>query len=513
MTQEPSNNLRLAKNTLTLYFRMLMSMLVSLYTSRVTLEVLGVEDYGIYNVVAGIVVLFSFLNGTMATATQRFLSFEIGKGNIDKLIKTFSVAFWIHIIIALMVAVVSEVGGLWLLYNKMVIPESRMFAALIVFQVSILTTIINITQVPYNAAIVAHEKFVFFAYLSICDVVLKLLLVWLLQWINSDKLILYAVLMLGTSIISITIARIYSIKNFKECHIHKIWDSKIFKELFSFAGWNLSAQIADIGRTQGVNIILNIFFGPLLNAARGISVTVNGVITQFVTNFMAAMNPQIVKYYAKGEKESMFQLVRRGCKYSSFLLLVLISPVLFETHFILNLWLKNPPLYAAIFCRLILVASLINALSSTIFFAVMASGQIKRYQLVMSGMILTVPIFVYIGYKFGLPSYSCLFFEIFACVLSLFLRPLLSREVTGFPIKKYLTESVFPVILVAVISLPLPAFLYSVMSPGWIRFLVVGLVCEICLIGTIYFFGMSKSEKFGLINFVRNKYFHQVKSI
>lgn len=505
MKAEASNNSRLTKNTLALYVRMLMLMLISLYTSRITLDVLGNEDYGIYNVVGGIVVFFTFFNGTMATATQRFLSFDIAKGDIGNLSRTFSLTCWIHIALAVIIIVAAEIGGLWLLYNKMNLPSDRMDAAFWVFQCSILTTVISVTQVPYNASIIAHEKMGIYAYLSILDIIFKLLLVILLQWINADKLILYAMLTLCINMIMLTIYRTYCIKNFKECHISFVWDKDKFKRLCSFAGWNLSAQVADIGRTQGVNIILNIFCGPALNAARAIAVVVNGVVTQFVSNFMTALNPQVVKYYANGEKEAMFLLVRRGCKYSSFLLLFLMVPLLLETDFILNLWLKEPPAYASIFCKLIMISSMINTLSSTVFFATMASGEIRNYQICMSTLILTVPVLSYIGYELGLPPYSCLYPEILVCIISLFLRPYLTRMVTGFPISTYFTQSIFPVILVFVISFPIPLYLNTILEEGWMRLFAVCITNGICVLVAVLLLGMSHSERKMFLGFIRKK--------
>lgn len=480
-------------------------MLVSLYTSRITLAVLGVTDYGIYNVVGGIVVLFTFLNGTMATATQRFLSFDIGKGNIESLKRTFSLTFWIHLLQGIAIVVLAEAVGLWLLYTKMDIPESRMNAAFWVFQFSVISTVLSVTQVPYTASIVAHEKMNIYAYLSIFDVVLKLVIVLLLLYVDVDKLVLYSCMIMCVTITMLLINRIYCIKEFEECHLIKTWDQDKFKELFSFAGWNLSAQLVYAARTQGVNIILNMFFGPALNAARGIAVTVNGTVTGFVGNFLTALNPQIVKYYAQGENEAMYSIIIRGCKYSCYLLLMLSFPLLFEMDFVLGIWLKTPPELSTIFCRLFLVSAILDSMSQPVFFGAMASGKIKTYQICMSSLFATIPLFTYIFYKLGMPSYSCLYPEIGAFAVAIYGRAYFTRKVTGFPIVRFLKEAILPCFTIILTALPIPVFVVLNMEAGGLRFILTSFVCELSLIIPIISLGMSKSERSFIFEFILNK--------
>ena len=339
MQDTTSNNKRIAKNTIMLYIRMFISMVVGLYTSRVVLATLGVEDYGIYGVVGGVVAMMGFLNASMSGATSRFLTFELGRGDKDRLAKTFSSALIVHIAIAIIVFILAETVGLWFLCNKLNIPEGRMEAAHWVYQFSILATMLSITQVPYNATIIAHEKMDVYAYMEILNVTLKLLIVYLLCIGNFDKLILYASLMLAVSILIMMVYRIYAIHQFPEAHFHWIWDKTYLRPLLSFSGWDLYGNACVIARQQGTNFLINIFYGVVFNAASGIATTVQGTISGLAFNIILAFRPQIIKQYAKGNVEDMSKLVGNAVCFTTILFGCMSIPLILETHYIMKAWL------------------------------------------------------------------------------------------------------------------------------------------------------------------------------
>ena len=362
MPEISSTNKRIAKNALLLYFRMLFMMLVSLYTSRVVLATLGVEDFGIYNVVGGVITMFSFFNGAMSSSTQRYITFELGRGDFDQLQKVFQTSVNIHLLVALLILFLGETIGLWFFYEKMVIPASRMTAAFWVYQFSIITMMVMIVSVPYNAAIIAHEKMSIFAYISILEVLLKLGIVYLLYLTRSDKLIMYAALLCATQLLIRIVYGHYCSCHFKEVRYYWGWDLKLFKEMLYFGGWNLWGGFATVLFSQGINILLNMFFGPFVNAARGIAVQVQGAVTQFSTNFQTALNPQITKSYALGDFTYMHSLIFRSSKFTFLLLAVISFPILLETEMILQLWLNMVPAYTVVFVRLMLCITIIDAM-------------------------------------------------------------------------------------------------------------------------------------------------------
>ena len=364
MQDTTSNNKRIAKNTIMLYIRMFISMVVGLYTSRVVLATLGVEDYGIYGVVGGVVGMMGFLNASMSGATSRFLTFELGKGDKERLAKTFSSALIVHIGIAIVVLILAETVGLWFLCNKLNIPAERMQAAHWVYQLSILSAMFGITQVPYNAAIIAHEKMDVYAYVEILNVSLKLLIVYLLCIGNFDKLILYASLMLAVSILIMMVYRIYAIRQFPEAHFHWIWDKTYLRPLLSFSGWDLYGNACVIARQQGTNFLINIFYGVVFNAASGIATTVQGTISGLAFNIILAFRPQIIKQYAKGNVEDMSKLVGNAVCFTTILFGCMSIPLLLETHYIMKAWLGVIPEKSEIFCQILLIASFLGLLNN-----------------------------------------------------------------------------------------------------------------------------------------------------
>ena len=369
-----TNNRRIAKNTLLLYFRMLLMIGINLYTSRVILQVLGVEDFGINNVVGGVITMLGFLTGSLAGASSRYITYDLGKGDMEIMKKTFGNILSIHLLLAGLVVVIGETIGLWFMTTQLQIPETRETAAFWVYQFSIISFVLSVISVPYNASIIAHEKMSAFAYISIVDAVLKLLIVYLLLVISYDKLIVYAALFCCIQIFDRIVYSIYCRKHFEETRSKLSFDKKLFKEIFAFAGWTMNGSLAVIGYTQGINVLLNIFFGPAVNAARGIAVQVQNVTRQFCTNFQMALNPQLTKSYATGDYAHMHRLLKVSSKFSFYLMLLISLPLMLEAPLILKWWLGAVPEHTVNFLRLILCTGILFALSNPIITAVHASA-------------------------------------------------------------------------------------------------------------------------------------------
>jgi O-antigen/teichoic acid export membrane protein len=419
-----TNTVRIAKNTLALYFRQILIMLVSLYTVRVVLNTLGAEDYGIYNVTAGVVTMFGFLSNSTAIASQRYFSIVLGQDNIDKFNHLFSISLTIYMLIAVLILFFAETAGFWFVSNKLVIPLERKSAAFWVYQFSILSFLITILSSPYIAAIIAHEDMNIYAYISIIEIVLKLIIVFVLQLVSWDKLILYGILMCFTTII--VGFSYFSIckKIYRECKFKLYWEKKLFKEIISYIGWNLLGTSVSIFKFQMVNILLNQFFNSLVIASRGIASQVNSAVTSFSLNFSIAIRPQIIKNYAAGKKEETFTLVFRGAKAAYFLMYAFILPLILEMPLVLSLWLKNPPKYAVLFTRLVLFDALIDSISYPIVTLAQATEKIKLYQLCVCGiLLLNLPI-SWVVLLSGSPAYTVM---IVAIVLT-FAAFLLTRQ-------------------------------------------------------------------------------------
>lgn len=489
-----ADNARLAKNTMFLYFRMIFIMAVTLYTSRVVLRVLGVEDFGIFNVVAGVVAMFGFLNSSMSATTQRFISFSLGRGD-DNLNKVFSTCVLTHALIALGVLVLVESVGLWFLYNKMIIPEVRMDAAFWVFQFSALSTVVTVMSIPFNADIIAHEKMSAFAYISIVEVCLKLLIVFLLDVGNIDKLVLYGFLLLLVQCGIFLTYMGYCLRHFKESRFRFVYEKKLFSEVFSFAGWNLWGYLASILYTQGLNILLNVFFGPVVNAARGLANQVDGAIRLFASNFQMAINPQIVKTYAAKDLESMHKLVFRSSKFSFFLLLALSLPVMIEAPVILRLWLSTVPDWTASFLRLMLVVVIVDSVVNPLMTSAAATGRIKLYQSVLGGIQLLIVPVAYVVLRMGGEPNSVFVVHICICLIAFAVRLFIVRGMIGLSIKKYLMEVCVKSGVVTVVATVLPLTLYFSMTNSLLSAIVVVFVSLGSVAVSAYAIGLTKSER------------------
>ena len=448
------NNKRIAKNTLMLYIRMLLSIVVSLYTSRVVLEVLGIEDYGIYGVVGGVVAMFSFLNASMAGATSRFLTFEMGRGDKQRLQDTFSSAMIIHMGIALVVLILAETVGLWFLCNKLVIPEGRMEAAHWVYQCSVISVMLAITQTPYNATIIAHEKMDVYAYIEILNVTLKLLIVYLLTICEFDKLKIYAVLVLSVSVIVMMIYRTYCMHNFVESRFRLIWKSEILKPILSFTGWDLFGHFAFTARQQGSNFLINMFFGVALNAATNIAFTIQGILLQFSSNIVTAFRPAIIKEYACKRFYELNSLLNRATKMAMVLLMLLSVAIFVRIDYVLSLWLGQIPEGTIVLSRIMVIMNIFASFGSIIMIGIHATGNVTRCSVVNGvGYILTIPI-MYIVLKLGLGYSICyivfIWGTILYCLTNLYF---LKKQIPQVELRYYIVRTLLPLFLVFVISI------------------------------------------------------------
>lgn len=496
------NNKRIVKNTLLLYVRQLFVMIITLYTSRVVLNALGVVDYGIYNVVGGVVTMISFLNGTMAAATQRYISFELGRNNFQQLQKVFSTTLQIHGFISLIVVLLAETIGLWLFYNKMQIPVDRIMAALVVYQCSVLSVVISIMSVPYNADIIAHEKMSAFAYITILEVVLRLFCVYMLTICLVDKLILYAILLLGVYLFIRLCYGYYCNRHFPESKYKWIFDKLLLKEIFAFAGWNMLANIASALNSQGTNIVLNIFFGPAVNAARGIAVQVQTAANQFCTNFQMAVNPQMTKSYAIGNYSETNKLMNRSSLFSFYLLLMMTLPLFFETESILVVWLKIVPAHTATFIRIMLCCILLWTFSSPMNTVAYSTGNIKGINVVHSCIVLQALPLSWVFLKCDAPVFTPFIVIFILEFVSQLARMFMLKKVFPYySIRKYCIEVYFKAFIVLVVSLLLPVITFLLLSKGLLATVVNCVVsfCSVCI--SVYFLGMTQNER----TFVRSR--------
>lgn len=498
-----SSSIRLAKNTLLLYMRTLFVMAISLFTSRVVLNTLGIEDYGIYNVVGGMVAMFAVISGALSASISRFLTFELGKGNNkERLSAIFSTSVNIQLGIALLIAILGEIIGIWFIYNKMIIPSERITASIWVLHCSLLAFCINLISVPYNACIIAHEKMSAFAYVSLLEVTLKLLVIYLLYTSSIDKLIAYAILLMAVSIIIRLVYGIYCKRHFEEASYHFIVDKALIKEMTSFAGWNFFTNTCYIFNTQGVNLLINSFFGLTLNAARGIATQVDAAIMQFVNNFMTALNPQITKNFAAGEYESMNNLICRGAKFSFFLVLLFTLPIYLETNYILHLWLKIVPEHTVVFLRLTMIGSMISMLGNTGYIACMATGKIKRYVLILTTVGCLVFPLTWIAYDLGLPAEATYIAFILVYLSVDIIRLFLMKQMLNFSPMMFVKKVVFPITIVTAIAFVLPFMVHLYLEEGFARLLIVLAVSEISSVASIEAFGLTSAER----SFINSKF-------
>lgn len=484
-------------NTLFLYFRMLFSMAVNLYTLHVVLNTLGISDYGIYGVVSGIAVLFSFLKNSINGATSRFLTFELGCSSKEKLKKIFSAALTIHILIAGIIFILTETVGLWGLGNKIVIPIERIPAANWVFQLSIISIMISVIQVPYSAMIIAHERMNVYAYIEILNYTLQLLAVYFLSVVGSfDKLILYAALLLGVSSFITLVYKFYCVKNFSACRYKLRWEKEIIYPMLKFSVWDLYGNMAVVTKLQGINILFNLYFGVAVNSAYSIATLVDSAIINFSGNFLAAVRPRIVKYYAANEIERMEHLIINSAKISFFLLFFTSLPLIIENHFILHFWLTNVPEYTVLFCQLNYINSLQASMFFVLIFAIHATGQIRSFSFISGSIyLLVIPISYFLlkaGYSPIVPFIVNTILFVFYFAASLIMTHLLIPQ---FSLGRFLFKVVFICFATLLIASIIPIYLHYCFVEGWLRFIIVVVTSTVSTALSGYFIMLNKETR------------------
>ena len=495
MNNQQETSKRIVKNTLLLYMRMLLLMLISLYTSRVVLKALGVEDFGIYNVVGGVVAMFSLVSGSLSASITRFLNYEMGTGNFSRLKHIFSTSVTTQLLLSLAIVVLGESLGLWFLNNKMVIPEDRYSAANWVYQLSLLTFVIRLISAPYNAAIIAHEKMSVFAYIGIFEGFTKLCIAFFISKTTYDHLVSYAILMCFLAVTIRLIYGRYCRRSFEECNYSFVFDKKLLKEMFSFAGWNFIGAIASVLRNQGGNILLNLFYGPVLNAALGISSQVNNAVSGFVTNFTMALNPQISQSYSSGKKEYMQVLMYQGAKLSYYILLILSLPIIINTPYILHLWLGDYPDFSVSFVRLTLFLTMWESIAYSMSIGLLATGKIKYYQICVGGInLLNVPV-AYVFLRCGFSPNVVLIVAIVISQLALFARLYFVKTLLLFKVKPFIIQVYFRLLAVTAVSLIMPLFIYYYWKGSFVSFSVVSVITILTTCCTIWIIGCKDDER------------------
>jgi len=496
---------RVAKNTMYLFVRMIFVMGISLFTSRVILQTLGVDDYGTYNVVGGVVVFFSFLRNAMTNATYRYIAFALGEGNEEKLTRTFSMAINAHLIIAALLLVLSETIGLWFLNAKLVFPEGRLLAANVAYQFSLLTFIISVIQTPYNSCIIAREHMSFFAVTSVWEVVFKLLVVVALLWLPGDNLINYSWLLAAVALFLLIWYKIYCVKHFPESRYRRYWDKGMLGEMLKYSGWSVLVNGADVTVAQSTVFFFNVFFGVAANAVLGVANTVNSLITQFLSNFAQAFNPQIIKSYAEKDMDYFYKLIYSTSKISYFLLLFVSFPILANIDFILKLWLGVVPEGTSVFIWVIMLYSLIDAYSTPLGTAVHATGKLRTHQIMISSIkLLNIPL-AYLVLWLGCDAWTALGIKAALNLICSIVRPIYMKRLILLPLLVYSRKVFVPMVLVSIFSLPLPLYLCTLYDEGWLK-LVVTSSAFILIMGIFtLLLGLDKEER----NFLRRMIFHR----
>ena len=500
MLDTSSSNKRIAKNTILLYARMLLLLVVSLYTSRIVLATLGIDDYGLYNVVGGIVTMFTFISMAMGNSTSRYITFALGKGNEQELKEVVGVSFMIHWVLAGIILLLSETVGLWFLYNKIVVPDGRMTAAFWVYQFSVVSCMVSVISVPFNSMIIAHEKMGAFAIISILDAVLKLLIVYLIQISSHDRLILYAALLLGVMIVDRLIYQIYCYRHFSESKHIRFHKSALVGQMTSFATWSMFGNLAYVGYTQGLNILLNLFFGPAVNAARGVAVQVQQVLNGFVTNFQTAVNPQITKSYAANDKNRVLDLLLLSSRFSFFLMLFLCLPVFIEAPILLDLWLVEVPEHAVNFIRLLILIMLAQTLHNPVSMIKSATGRIRTYQLTIGGILLAIVPISYIALKAGLAAEVVFVVHLLVQLCAQTVAVFMVRKDIGMSFRYYVKKVWINVSLVTLIACIAPFMVYYLLPENVPSMILIILVALISSGISVLFLGLNKSERIFLFD-------------
>ena len=507
MTQTSANNKRIAKNTLMLYVRMLFGMIVSFYTSRVVLATLGITDFGINNVVGGVAAMFSFLNASLSGATSRFLTIELGRNDLRKLKETFAAAFTIHLVLAIFLFILCETVGLWLLEYKLVIPENRMNAARVLFQLSTISSMVGITQVPFSACLISHEKMDVFAYLGVGDLLLKLLIVYAIVITPFDRLITYGILLFCVSLFMLTIYRWYAIKHFEECSMRLSFRKELMIPMLKFSGWDLFGNMSVMLRGQGVNILQNMFWGPAVNAATGVANQIMGAILGFSNNFITAIRPQLVKLYAQNNIPEMQKLAERSSRFSFFLLFFISLPCFIELPFVLDIWLKKVPDFAVDFARWSIIFNWNVTMFLPLMHIIHATGKMKRISLINGSLyILVIPI-TYLAYinKAANPTFPFVINALAVLIGSMSNLYSVKLYIPSFKVVHYLIHAPLRGFFVAFVGAVLPIVSHYIFGFGWIGFFVTCIVSVLSLTLAILYIGLNNHERGVVVTAVLSK--------
>lgn len=504
MAQDTSeNNKRIAKNAIMLYIRMFVTMLISLYTSRVVLQVLGVTDYGIYNVVAGVISVIGVMNVTMSTATTRFLAFDLGKSDKESLRNTYGMCLLIFALISAVFVLISESIGLWFLNTQMTIPTDRMNVANIVFQFAVFSGVLGLMRAPYTSLVIAHEDFSFFTGINIAESILKLVICFVIIVAVIDKLAFYSFLMFVAVALSFGVHFFWCKSKYEEATFAWFWDKSLFREILSYSGWNMFGSLSSMAKDTGLNVILNLFFVPAVNAACGIANQVNGVVYQFFASFYNAVNPQIIKYYAQKDMKNMMDLVFKSSRYSFYLILLLSIPIALEAPTLISIWLGQVPEHVVTFIRLIVVITAIDATAYPIDASATATGRIKLYQAVIGIIsLLNLPI-SYLALSAGNSPEIVFVISLCLSIVSFFARLWTVNKVMDFPIKKYLIKVCCTILAVAICAISVPLILHSVLKVGILSTIVICFVSVITTIVVVSIIGMNKAERSGTLRIIK----------
>lgn len=500
-----SDNSRIAKNTIFMYVRMAITMFVGLYTSRVVLRVLGVEDYGLYNVIGGIIALFAVLNNALINTTSRFITISLARGDIIDTRQTFNMAFLMHCAVALFLIVIGETVGLWYLNNKLVVPVGREFAAAWLYQFTIVSAVLATVNVPYNACVVAHEEINIYAILQVIDSIMRLGIVFIIQIAPHDKLIFYAVLMLLVMVFNFLFNYVYCQKKFKEVKFLVYWDRKKFKEILKFVGWALFGNFSNMFYTQGINLMLNAFCGPAVNAARGIAVQVQGVVAQMANNVQTAINPQILKTYSTNDLDRMHMLICASSRFCYYLLLVFSLPIMLEANYILQLWLGIVPAHTVSFIRLTLMTVLLDAFINPMFTANLASGRLNIYYIPVSVVSVLFMFMTYYAIKCTLMPESTFLCYLAMVALGLVVRVFVMRKQVQLRPSVYVKAAILPATVVTLLASVLPVASHLMVQGNTARLFVTLMTSVVSMVVVVYSVGITRQERFVAIQFARNK--------
>lgn len=501
------NNKRILKNTLIMYLRMAILLILSLFTARIVFNTLGEINYGIYNLVGGIIIFFSFLNSGLSNATRRYVTAEIETGTDETQRSTFNLCVLSHIFISIVIFILAETIGVWFVNTQLNIPEGREFAANIVYQLSVITAIVNIMQTPFQAVIIAHERMNIYAYFTIFDVIFKLIIIVLIQYINFDKLIVYALLIFIIGIFNVSIYRIYCYRNFKMCKWMFVKNKSQLKDIFSFTGWSLFGQAAVVATNQGVSVLINIFTSVVVNAAMGVANTIVNVVNGFITNFQTAFNPAITKSYVAKDNNYLKDLLIKTSKLSSFLLLIFAIPIIFESKNLLHIWLGDYPQYSSEFCNLSLGYIYLEAISAPLWMLIYSNKNIKRYQIIISSVYFLNIILSWILLFLKYPPYNIMIVRCFVNIILVIIRLIYCKKLLPtFKIALWTKEVIFKSMIIALASSVLPFAIKNILSiPPFISIITTTILSLIVSIPLIYTIGLTLQERQSTINILKKK--------